>query len=297
VAGDVIEFFKTLNITGTWQINGVEVTATAAALNAAVVGAEDVIACDADVVLTHADVVLTHADAVSTAADAVSTAADAASTAQDAIDTAADAVSTANDAIATAADAASTAQDAIDTAADAVSTANDAIATAGDAVATAADRVQTGIDAAAAAISAAEAQATIPLYEAQLESVLMACTLTENGAGAYTAALTVPAGYSVLEVGYYSDVLWNAATSAVMIIGDGADPDGYMTSTDLKAVQAVTRLSEAASVGAYGSAPKVYAAEGTISFVATSVGAGTAGRTMGYVRAVKTANVVVATKV
>jgi len=120
-----------------------------------------------------------------------------------------------------------------------------------------------------------------------------------TGNGTYTSSITVPAGMSVVEVGFYSDVLWSAGEGHVsdLDVGDADDPDGYFAAVDLLSHQGLSRFSEEAEVGAYGSAPKAYASGGVISFVVTQEGDGTAGRTVGYIRCVPTATLTAATKV
>lgn len=60
-------------------------------------------------------------------------------------------------------------------------------------------------------------------------------TFTETtGAGVYTGSITVPAGALIIDVKVWSTVLWTAATSATMKVGD-TDDDGWFTGIDLKA--------------------------------------------------------------
>lgn len=61
-------------------------------------------------------------------------------------------------------------------------------------------------------------------------------TFTEtSAAGTYTGTVSMPAGSYLLDVAIHGIVLWNAGTSALMEVGDGADPDGFFLSTNLKA--------------------------------------------------------------
>ena len=113
-------------------------------------------------------------------------------------------------------------------------------------------------------------------------------TFVESGAGTYTADVTVPAGAYVLDIIVNGVVLWAAATSAAMDVGDVADPNGYyaainLKATDLLAGESISFALAGGKAGAYIAnsqvSPRYAAAERTISGVVTSVGAGTAGRT------------------
>lgn len=113
---------------------------------------------------------------------------------------------------------------------------------------------------------------------------------TEAGAGTYTGAITIPAGATVLDVIVDNQVAWDAATSAAMDVGDGDDANGFFAALDMKTLTAdvngaggVSSKNEDAGSGAYKGLVKRYTAEGTISGVITSVGAGTAGRTRLFV--------------
>src|SRR5215216_2360981 len=50
-------------------------------------------------------------------------------------------------------------------------------------------------------------------------------SFTEAGAGTYTGSVTVPATAVITNVRVWSSVLWAAATSALMDVGDVTDPD------------------------------------------------------------------------
>jgi hypothetical protein len=120
-------------------------------------------------------------------------------------------------------------------------------------------------------------------YQVVMEEV----TFTETGAGVYTGTIAIPAGSQILDVAVHGIALWDAATSASLIVGDGADPDGFFTATDLKATDLLA--GEVNNFEHPGGKAGVYlAAEQRILYasaarnvigVATSVGAGTAGRT------------------
>jgi hypothetical protein len=112
---------------------------------------------------------------------------------------------------------------------------------------------------------------------------------TENGAGTYTGSVVVPAGALIHDIKVWSTVLWTAATSAVMKVGD-TDDDGWFTGIDLKATDLL--VGEEINFENFGGKQGVYlvAATGlrsaaysasarTIAGIVTSVGAGTAGRT------------------
>jgi hypothetical protein len=132
-------------------------------------------------------------------------------------------------------------------------------------------------------------------------------TFTENGAGTYTATIPLPAGATLIDIIVNGVVLWAAATSAALIVGDGTDPDGYFTGVDLKATDLLAgeSLSFAQAGGKAGAyiansqvSPRYAAAARSIIGVVTSVGAGTAGRTRMTVlyTAPNSADVIAATK-
>lgn len=109
------------------------------------------------------------------------------------------------------------------------------------------------------------------------------------GDGVFTATVEIPAGATVLDVVFRNTVLWNAGTSAELVVGDDDDPNGYIEATDVKAAPSAdtngagqgisTRLSLGATAGVYkGGAGKFCAAAKTITATITKVGAGAAGR-------------------
>lgn len=113
-------------------------------------------------------------------------------------------------------------------------------------------------------------------------------SFTETGAGTYTASVALPAGATVHDIIVNGVALWDAATSAVMIVGDGTDPDGYFTAVNLKATdllagESISFALAGTKAGAYIAnaqvSPRYAAAARSIIGVVTSVGAGTAGRT------------------
>lgn len=127
------------------------------------------------------------------------------------------------------------------------------------------------------------ANAYIPVVEMQ--------TFTETtGAGTYTGTVTVPAGALILDIKFWSTVLWTATTSATLKIGDAADDDGWFAAIDLKATDLL--VGEELNFSQTGGKPGVYlntttgaraaaysASARAVSAVVTTVGAaGNAGR-------------------
>lgn len=117
----------------------------------------------------------------------------------------------------------------------------------------------------------------------------------ENGAGTYIADFVLPAGATLLDIYVEGEALWTAATSAALIVGDLADDDGWLASVNLKATDLLAGESIALSstqvrggnAGAYitvGTSTHINRRfsqlERTITAKVTSVGAGTAGRTV-----------------
>jgi hypothetical protein len=117
--------------------------------------------------------------------------------------------------------------------------------------------------------------------------VMEEATFTETGAGTYTGTIAIPAGSQILDVACHGIALWDAATSASLIVGDGADPDGFFLATNVKATDLlageVNNIEHPGGLaGAYIAAEqrKLYqAAARNVIGVITSVGAGSAGRT------------------
>lgn len=117
-------------------------------------------------------------------------------------------------------------------------------------------------------------------------------TFTETtGAGTYTGAITVPAGATILDIQVRSTALWTATTTALMDVGDVADPDGWYTQINLKATDLL--VGEVIRFGSTGGKEGVYVVVATglqntsysasarvISGIIVTVGAaGNAGRT------------------
>jgi hypothetical protein len=125
-------------------------------------------------------------------------------------------------------------------------------------------------------------------------------SFTEQGAGVYTANVDLPLGAVLLDIRIFQEALWDAGTSATMIVGDENDVDGYYVITDLKATDllASEEISFAFTGGEAGAYINPVGAETSpagsierqriilateaqrrITGKITSVGAGTAGRT------------------
>lgn len=136
----------------------------------------------------------------------------------------------------------------------------------------------------------------------------------ENGAGTYTGSVVLPAGATLIDIVVHAEALWAAATSASMDIGDVADPDGFFTAINLKATDLLAGesislthtggqkgvdvdLADAAAGADHIRRRELSnTAERTISAVATSVGAGTTGRTRVLVIYAKPTNTKIVTQ-
>ena len=123
-------------------------------------------------------------------------------------------------------------------------------------------------------------------------TVVAEVLFTEAGvAGVYTGTIALPAGSRIIDVGVDGIAVWTAGTSAKLIVGDGDDDDGFFTETNLKAtdllageINNIEHPGELAGAYIVNEQRKLYsAAARNIIGVATSVGAGTAGRTRLYV--------------
>ncbi len=132
-------------------------------------------------------------------------------------------------------------------------------------------------------------KATSPALTTPLGAVAaVEATFTENGAGTYTAAIPIPAGASILDILVNGVVLWAAATSATLTVGDAGTSDGYYTgvnlkATDLLAGESLSFAQAGGKAGAYIAnsqvSPRYSATARVVSGVVTSVGAGAAGVT------------------
>lgn len=125
----------------------------------------------------------------------------------------------------------------------------------------------------------------IKMTPTQSQSVLF----TEAGAGTYTGTVSIPAGAMLVDVIVHATALWAAATSAVMIVGDDVDDNGFYDAVNLKATDLLAGESISfAQAGGKGGADvnathvnrRVLADAREIIGVITSVGAGTTGRTL-----------------
>ena len=141
-----------------------------------------------------------------------------------------------------------------------------------------------------------------------------AARIVEAGAGTYNFDVFIPAGALILDILVHNEVLWAAATSAALTVGDFAsaagtqaagtaggpvigaaiDADGFWASTSLKATDLLAGESLSMdSTQTRGAVPGAYVTAGTsthiaerlslvdrfVRFQVVSVGAGTAGRT------------------
>lgn len=110
----------------------------------------------------------------------------------------------------------------------------------------------------------------------------------EDGAGTYTAEVSVPAGATIEDIIIHATALWTAAVSAALNVGDAGAAGGFYSAVDLKANdllagESLSFAKAGGQEGAYITATHVLgryaAAARTISGVVVSSGAGTAGRT------------------
>lgn len=115
-----------------------------------------------------------------------------------------------------------------------------------------------------------------------------AVTFTQtSGNGTYTGTIALPAGSYLLDVQVHGIVLWDASTSASLVVGDGGDADGFFLATDLNAtdllageVNNIEHPGGLAGVYIAGEQRVLYSASArNIIGVVTQVGTGTAGRT------------------
>jgi hypothetical protein len=135
--------------------------------------------------------------------------------------------------------------------------------------------------------TAAELNKCDGINAAAYHVVMEEVTFTETGAGTYTGTIALPAGSQILDVAVHGIALWDAATSASLVVGDGSSANGFFTATDLKATDLlageVNNIEHpGGKAGAYiASEQRVLysAAARNVIGVVTSVGAGTAGRT------------------
>ena len=140
-----------------------------------------------------------------------------------------------------------------------------------------------------AAVSASTAELARLVGAAGTPVLAAERTFTETaGAGVYTGSVAVPAGATILDIIVNGVALWTAGTSATMIVGDGADDNGFfdavnLKATDLLAGESISLESAGGKAGAYIAnsqvSPRYSATARTITGKVTTVGTGTAGRT------------------
>lgn len=143
------------------------------------------------------------------------------------------------------------------------------------------------------AVTGALTVAGVTISAAIAPTITQEVTFTEtSGAGVWTGTMALPAGARIIDIGCDGQALWTSQTSASLIVGDGADPDGFFLATDLKAndllAGEINNLEHPGGLaGVYiGSEQRnLYQATArNIVAVLTKVGtSGTAGRTRVYV--------------
>lgn len=109
-----------------------------------------------------------------------------------------------------------------------------------------------------------------------------------SGNGTYTGTIPLPAGSNIIDVAVHGIALWDASTSASMVVGDGSSANGFFLATDLKATDLlageVNNIEHPGGLaGAYiASEQRVLYAAGArnVIGVITQVGTGAAGRTL-----------------
>lgn len=120
---------------------------------------------------------------------------------------------------------------------------------------------------------------------------LASVTFQAAGAHVFTGTIPLPAGARIIDIGVDGKTLWNAATSASIIVGDDVDPDGFFTATDLKATDLlageINNLEHpGGKAGAYIASEQRQlqsASARNIVGVVTQVGSGNTGTTIMYV--------------
>ena len=144
---------------------------------------------------------------------------------------------------------------------------------------------------------------------AKLFPISVERTFTETaGAGVYTGTVTQPAGSTLEDIYVNGIALWNAATSALLSVGDVATPTGYYNAIDCKAVdllagESISFALAGGKAGAYIAnsqvSPRYSATARVLNAILTTVGgAGTTGRTrVTFVFTQATASSVAAAKV
>ena len=122
-----------------------------------------------------------------------------------------------------------------------------------------------------------------------------AARIVEQGAGEYIFDVTIPAYAVISDIGVVAEALWDAATSAALVVGIvDDDVDTFFASTNLKATdltlgQSISFTQSGGLAGASNTGTNTHwddrysTSERTLRFEVNSVGAGTAGRTICYV--------------
>ncbi len=123
--------------------------------------------------------------------------------------------------------------------------------------------------------------------------LMQSVSFTEtSGAGTYTGTMALPAGSRIIDIGCDGIALWNSAGACALEVGDGTDPDGFFTSTDLKATDLlageINNLEHpGGKAGAYIASEQrnLYSASArnVVAVVTQASGTGTLGRTRVYV--------------
>lgn len=80
-------------------------------------------------------------------------------------------------------------------------------------------------------------------------------------AGVFTMVpVAIPAGATILDIRVHAIDLWNAGTSAALIVGDTADPNGFYDAVDLKATDLLAEeelnFADSLEIGVYLTAQK-----------------------------------------
>lgn len=104
-----------------------------------------------------------------------------------------------------------------------------------------------------------------------------------GAAGVFTKSVTLPAGAILLDVVVHGVALWNQGTSAALIVGDAADPNGIydavnLKATDLLAGESISFQYPAGKFGAYLSVDYTSVATIGASYVDTRRSSATAER-------------------
>lgn len=96
----------------------------------------------------------------------------------------------------------------------------------------------------------------------------------EGDAGVYTGTINIPAASIVNNVEIRSSVLWAAGTTAIMDVGDSADPDGYYSQINLLVTTGELLVDEVINFNNLGSVDGAYITAATGSFEQTYLNGG-----------------------